>query len=155
MAFGQRFSQADLDRIEAKKPAPVNKKVMGAVKQEQGGIAFASKLELYAYNLLKATGIKFEFQYTIEIQKTFKYRGETIRSIKSIVDFYLPEQNIIIDTKGFATDVSKLKFKKLKFVLFSDPSIMGMPEIILPKNKEEVELLVNRILYDEKRPPVR
>jgi len=148
MAFGQRFSQADLDRIQTKqKPVSENKKVIGAVRQEQGGIQFCSKLELYAYNLFKATGIEFEFQKTIELQKMFKYNGETIRSIKSIVDFYLPKYNIIVDTKGFSTDVSKIKFKVLKFVLLSNPDLMGCPEIVLPKNKEEVEHLVNRILH--------
>jgi len=147
-AFGQRWSQADIDKAQAKTKQPgENKKVMGAVKQEQGGIAFASKLELYAYNLFKATGIQFEFQKTIELQKMFKYNGETIRSIKSIVDFYLPKHNIIVDTKGFSTDVSKIKFKVLKYVLLSNPDLMGCPEIVLPKNKEEVESLVNRILH--------
>jgi len=151
MAFGQRWSQSDIDNAQAKTKQPgENKKVMGAVKQTMNGIEFASKLELYAYNQLKATGIKFKFQYTIEIQKVFKYNGETIRSIKSIVDFYLPEHNMIVDTKGFSTDVSKLKFKFLKFVLFSNPEIMGTPEIILPKNQNEVDHLVNRLLYEKR-----
>lgn len=148
MGFGQRFSQADIDKLRAKQLAQqpaVNKKVMGAVKSSVGGVDFASKIELYAYNLFKALGLEFEFQKVIVLQEKFRYNGEAIREVKSIVDFYFPVQNVICDTKGFQTDRSALKFKMLKHRLHKSPELLGTPEIVLPRTKDEVEALANRL----------
>jgi hypothetical protein len=137
---------------EYKKLPKPNKKIKGARKSEQDGIKFDSQLEKYMYNLLKASGIEFEFQKVFVLQPGFRYRGEAIRPIKSIVDFWLPAFNVIIDTKGFSTKDSLIKFKLLKRYLWEngpvDPTDC-FPEIIMPKNKKECELTLNKILYKQ------
>lgn len=95
-----------------------NKKVMNAKKVEQFGLTFDSRLELYLYNALCDAGIDFEFQKKFELQPKFKYLGENIRPIVIIVDFYLTGRNKILDSKGWSTTISKLKYKLLKFLFF-------------------------------------
>jgi hypothetical protein len=128
-----------------------NRKILNAVKVEQNGIRFDSRLELYAYNALKAAGIDFEFQKVFVLQDKFKYGTEAIRAITSRVDFWIPSKTLIVDTKGYANDVAPLKYKLLKKKLH-DNFTLGfyeiLPRIEQPKNKKEVDLLINRILYE-------
>lgn len=124
-----------------------NKKIKGAVKSVVNGIAFDSNLEKYMHGLLQGAGIDFEFQKVFILQNKFRYRIENIRAIKKIVDFYLPVHNVIIDTKGFSNDISPMKHKMLKSVL---KYLYDMqPEIFMPKNKAECDLLLNKLLYDK------
>lgn len=89
-----------------------NKKVKGATKVEAYGLKFDSKLELYMYDLLLDSGISFEFQTTFELQPKFKSStGKTVRAITWRPDFVIEGYNIVVDTKGYATDVAKLKVK--------------------------------------------
>jgi hypothetical protein len=125
-----------------------NKKVRNATKStNDAGIKFDSTLERYMYDLLTASKIHFEFQKSFELQAKFYYNGEVVRAISKIVDFYLPTRNIIIDTKGFSNDVSPLKHKMLKSVLKHLHDMQ--PEIIMPKNKKECDLLLNKLLYQK------
>lgn len=149
MSFGKRWSQADLDRLTAKdKPKEDKRTVRGAQPQEVNGIKFASKLELYFYNLLSAVNIKFNFQHELVAQEAFNYRGKVIRPIKIILDFYIAKndcgsEEIMIDTKGFATPANKLKWKLAK----SNLAKQGKePEIHFPRTKEECDALVNQLL---------
>lgn len=146
MGFGRRFTQEDVDALRAKQKKTVNKKVVGAVKSTVDGVEFASKLELYCYNLLKAVKIEFEFQKEIELQPNFVYNGRAIRAVNIIVDFYMPKYNLICDTKGFATAKSILQHKLLKYTFRSGSDQVTGPDIELPKTKEEVDKLVNRLL---------
>lgn len=127
--------------------AGVNQKVKNATKVEVDGVKFDSKLEQTMYDLLTAAGIEFEFQKEIVIQPKFKYGGATIRSIKIVVDFFLTKRNKIIDTKGWPTDISKLKYKLLKYFFFSKDQ---QPEIFMPSAKSECIYLINKLLYDNK-----
>jgi len=123
---------------------PVNKKVRNATKVEQDGIKFDSKLEHYMHTLLQASGVSFEFQKVFVLQEGFRYNGEAVRPIKSIVDFWLPTLNMVIDAKGYANDVAPIKYKLLKYKLHQQ----GLtPEIVMPKNKSECDDLINRIRY--------
>jgi hypothetical protein len=123
---------------------PVNKKVRNATKVEQDGIKFDSKLEHYMYTLLQGAGINFEFQKVFVLQEGFRYNGEAIRPIKSIVDFWLPELNMVVDAKGYANDTAPLKYKLLKHQFHTQGK---NPVVVMPKNKKECDALINRIRY--------
>ena len=87
-------------------------------------IKFDSKLELYCYKLLKEMEISFSFQEKIILVDKFRYNNKTIRAITLTVDFVIKnsEKTIYLDTKGFATEVAKIKYKMLKNKLKEDPS---------------------------------
>ena len=125
-----------------------NKRVKGATKVEIDGINFDSKTEAFMYSLLKGARIDFAFQKEYIIQERFRYKGEAIRAIKIVVDFELPAYNMIIDTKGYQLADGALKYKMFKRYLSDLPG--DPPEIVMPKNKEECQLLLNRLLYDKK-----
>ncbi len=106
------------------------------------GVKFDSELELTMYKILKKFKIPFQFQYKMPLQEGFKEtvsllkntKGKpfVIRPITLIVDFYLelPDRMIIIDTKGFFTEESKIKFKLLRYQLHRKKQSY---EIHLPK----------------------
>ena len=113
------------------------------------GVKFDSKLELYCYNLLKNLGFDFEFQKQIILIDKFRYNNENIRAITMIVDFVVHHNGvcIYIDSKGFATEVSKIKYKMLKNSLKDNlnTEVLGLHSqkeannyLIELKNKENV-----------------
>lgn len=144
--MNRRFTLEDLQRkgfsVAGDKAAKENK-IRGAQKTEIDGVKFASKLELYLYNLLKIAKIRFDFQVVYELQPEFRFHGAKVQSIKVVPDFYLPDHDIIIDTKGFQLADNKIKFKMLKNKLVSDGK---STTIELPRTKEECEALVNKLL---------
>lgn len=120
-----------------------NRKVVNAAKTEQNGVVFDSRLECYMHNLLKTHGIGFLFQKRYTLQEPFKYNGETIRAITYTLDFYLPDFDMAIDTKGIATQQGQLRIKMLKR-LFAD---LGRTTTIeLPRTKAECNALIARII---------
>ena len=87
-------------------------------------IRFDSRKEANKYNelkLLKMAGeiLDFELQPEFELQPAFRdKRGKLIKPIKYRADFkviYKDKSVVYIDTKGFETEVFKLKAKMLKF----------------------------------------
>jgi hypothetical protein len=57
-------------------------------------------------------------QVPFELQPSFKSGGKTIRAIKYVADFtYYDKSDIlhIVDTKGFRTEVYKLKKKMMQY----------------------------------------
>lgn len=147
MSFGRRFTQEDINRLQQKHEPKIEKKhKYSAQPQEMNGIQFASKIELYLYNLLTVVKIPFEFQHEITAQDRFKYLDSVIRPIKIVVDFYLSNFDsceILIDTKGMQTAENKLKWKLVKKYLLDNGR---EPEIHLPRTKEECDALVNQLL---------
>lgn len=121
----------------------VNKKILGATKVEVDGEKFASKLELYFYNLLKSSKIPFEFQKVITLQEKFKYNGASVREVRLIVDFYLPDHDILADTKGHQLADNKIKWKMLKRKYFLEGK---QTKIYLPSKKSECDELVSKII---------
>jgi len=122
--------------------AKPNAKIKNATKLVVDGVKFDSRLEYYMYTLLKEAGIEFEFQKTFILQPKFRYRTENVRAICKIVDFHLESRNIILETKGFANDVSPIKHKMLKFALLNEYGIS--PNVVMVKNKQEcVEFIEN------------
>jgi hypothetical protein len=144
--MGVRFTLEDLQskgfKVDGVKAEKVNK-IAGAVKSEVNGVKFASKLELYLFNLLKAARIEFKFQVVFILQEGFKFHGTTIRPMKIIVDFYLPKFDLLVDSKGWQLADSKLKYKLLKRKLFDEGKAT---KIEMPRTKEECESLINRLL---------
>ena len=125
-----------------------NRKVRNAAKTEQNGIIFDSRLECYMHNLLTTHGIGFLFQKRYTLQEPFTYNGETIRAITYTLDFYLPDYDLAIDTKGVATQQGKLRIKMLKR-LFAD---LGRTTAIeLPRTKAECDALVGRIITNREQ----
>lgn len=128
-------------------PVTPNAKVRNATKVEENGVKFDSRLEKYMYDLLVGAKVTFEFQKIYLLQEKFRYRDEAVMAITLTVDFWLPTKDIIIDAKGFANDVSPLKYKMLKNLLKHRERVM--PDIIMPATKKECDLLLNRILYEK------
>lgn len=86
-------------------------------KVEVKGIKFDSKLEGHVYlkilELAKEHYFNFKLQPSYELVEKFKINGKTVRAITYRADFELKINNKVftIDTKGFETDVFKLKKK--------------------------------------------
>jgi hypothetical protein len=114
----------------------------GNKKIELDGVKFDSKLELFCYQQFKSLGLEFDFQRTILLQEGFRFKGKWIRPITMIVDFVLHHdgQKIYIDTKGFATETSKLKYKMLKFYVREDSTA---DVVWLHSQKEVKDFLFN------------
>jgi hypothetical protein len=95
----------------------------GNKKLEVNGVKFDSKLELFCHDLLTKMNFEFEFQKKIILIDGFRYNKKAIRPITLTVDFVVKHNDIdyYIDIKGFATDVSKIKYKMLRYQLKDNP----------------------------------
>lgn len=142
-----RINRQDYSSIQVTQPK-ANAKVKNATKSIVDGIKFDSKLEKYLYDLLKGAQIDFEFQKVYILQDKFRYGSEAVRAITLTVDFLIPSKNMICDTKGWSNDVSPLKYKMLKNLLWAEKNGLNLPRIEMPRNKSECDLLLNKILYD-------
>lgn len=126
-----------------------NRKVRNAEKTEQNGVLFDSRLECYMHNRLTAHGIGFLFQKKYTLLEPFTYNGENIRAITYTLDFYLLDDDMVIDTKGVATQQGQLRIKMLKR-LFAD---LGRTTTIeLPRTPAECDALVARIVEARQTP---
>lgn len=121
-----------------------NRKVKNASKTTYDGVLYDSQVEAYMAQLLTEAGIKFERQKEYVLQDGFRYNGEWVRPMCIIPDFYLTEYNIIIDTKGWQTPDSKLKFKLLKHKLIGE----GEPEIVILENKKACKFYVESLMLN-------
>lgn len=88
------------------------------------GITFDSKLESRKYielkQLEKAGYIKdLKLQVRFELQEKYVKNGKTVRAINYIADFVYFDikkgKKIVVDTKGFRTDVYKIKKKIFEY----------------------------------------
>lgn len=93
-------------------------------KVEIDGIKFDSKKESKRYSELKILEKANEIselrtQVKFELQPSFKKNGKTIRKIEYIADFTYYDNKlnkyIVEDTKGYRTDVYKLKKKLFEY----------------------------------------
>lgn len=116
----------------------------GNKKIEIDGKKFDSKLELYCYNMLKQLKIPFEFQKKEVLMGSFRYNGKAVREITLTVDFVAEYKQVkyYIDTKGFATEVSKMKYKMLKNQLKGDM----YTDVVWLKNQKEVQSFINKLI---------
>lgn len=118
-----------------------NKRVKGANKIIIDDIKFDSRLEGYMYTLLKDKNINFEMQHVFILQPGFRNKsGKAIISIKWKADFYLPDHNLIIDTKGWSTEIFKIKYKIFQY-LQSLGSFEYVKKVEFPKKRDECLVL--------------
>lgn len=112
-----------------------------------GSLKFDSELEMYCYKMLSSLNIPFEFQKKIVLIEPFKYGGESIKAITAVVDFVLNhfDTEIYLDTKGFATEVSKIKYKMLKNKLKDRQNT----EVVWLHSKKEVMIYLNNLKQKE------
>ena len=115
----------------------------GNNKIEVDGVKFDSKLEQFCYNLFKTLGFDFDFQRTVLLQEGFRYVGKAIRPITMIVDFVLRINgtSYYVDTKGFATETSKLKYKMLKYQLKDN----SKTDVVWLHSQKEIKEFVNKV----------
>jgi len=124
-----------------------NKKVRNARKVEYNGLKFDSGLELHMYKQLVNFKINFVFKPERYIlQPTFKYHGDTVRLIWMQPDFFLPDHNTIVDTKGFSLDVAKIKYKVLKYML---SKTANPPKIVWLSTKAKVYDFIVELIADK------
>ena len=97
-------------------------------KTVYNGRVYDSKKEAkraYELEMLQRAGLisNLEKQKVFELQPSFKINGKTERAITYLADFVYIKDNktIIEDTKGFKTDVYKIKRKML---LYKYPDII-------------------------------
>ena len=97
-------------------------------------IKFDSKREAERYiqlKMLKKAGLikELELQKTFELQPTFKKNGKTYRKITYKADFYYYDNHlkkyVVEDTKGFKTEIYKLKKKMFEYV-FEDLELIEL-----------------------------
>lgn len=120
-----------------------NRKVINATKTERDGVIFDSRIEQFMHDLLTMHGIRFEFHKRYELQEGFTYAGEKVRAITYTVDFWLPDLDTAIDTKGVMTQQGAMRIKMLKHQF----AMKGQQtRIELPKDKDECAALVRRLL---------
>lgn len=109
---------------------------------------FDSALEKNCHDLLTNFKIPFKAQVEWELMPKYKsWDGKAIRRMYMKVDFVIKWDDlyIFIDTKGFATDVAKIKYKLLGYQLQQSER---KHEIHWLKNKKEVQNFVID-LYDK------
>lgn len=108
------------------------------------GIKFDSKLEHYCYDYLKLIGADFDFQYKILLIEKFRFNDKGVRETAMIVDFVVRAngKTLYVDTKGFPTDTSKLKYKMLRNKLKDEENV----DVVWLKNKKEVNTFINSLI---------
>jgi len=88
----------------------------GNKKIKVGHLTFDSKLEKYAHEMFRKFHIEFLFQVEWELMPKYRgWDGKAVRRIYMMIDFFIKDGDkyIFVDTKGYATDTSKLKYKLL------------------------------------------
>lgn len=118
-------------------------------KVHADGKVFDSKLEHYCYSMLKILKVEFKWQYKYQLQPSFTdYTGKKIRAVNIIIDFVIEKNGIlyIIDTKGFHTPLSNLKYKLLGFNLMQYEC---QYEILMPSTKKEVNQMLNEYEFEK------
>lgn len=115
----------------------------GNKKKIVDGVKFDSELEAYCYKILMLLKIEFEFQKSILLMERFRYDNKWIRETTAIVDFVIKhnEETIYLDTKGFATEVSKIKYKMLKNILKDEKN----NRVVWLHSKKEVTDFLNNL----------
>lgn len=127
----------------------------GNKKIKAYGVTFDSMLEKHCYDLLSKFKIDFVFKPRVELQRSFEFNLTTYRAIEMVPDFKISFGNNIIylDTKGYATAESKLKYKMLAFLLNEEEISSKLEtgyEIIWLKTKEEVNRFVMKLAHELK-----
>ena len=110
----------------------------GAKKVHKYGKKFDSMLECFFFERLVSNGITFEFQRKEVLQGKFRHNDKAVREVAMYIDFVITHNWKIyfIDTKGFFTDIARLKYKRLTHKLFMQGKDF---DVMFIKNKKEAE----------------
>ena len=93
------------------------------------GVVYDSKKEAkraYELEMLQRSGFicNLERQRRFELQQSFKIGGKTYRAITYVADFYYYDKTkqtwVVEDTKGFRTEVYKIKKKLFLYKYFPE-----------------------------------
>lgn len=114
LATGRQPVRTDT-KIQSRGKQGGNPRVKNARVVEAGNIRFASKLEKHFYDRLVFYSIPFYFQRRVMLQPGFDFEGRRVRPIHMVPDFYFDWEYSVYDTKGWATDVAKLKWKMFRY----------------------------------------
>jgi hypothetical protein len=108
------------------------------------GVKFDSKLEHYLYGYLELIGADFKFQERVVLFDKFRFNEKGVRAMTLIVDFVVEKngETMYVDTKGFATEVAKIKYKLLKHKLKDEENV----DVVWLKNKKEVNSFINNLI---------
>jgi len=108
------------------------------------GVKFDSKLEHYFHGYLELIGVDFDFQHRITLVDKFRFNDKGVRAMTLIVDFVIRkgEKTYYVDTKGFATEVSKIKYKLLRNQLKEEENV----DVVWLKNKKEVNSFIKQLI---------
>lgn len=122
-----------------------NKKIKNAQKCSADGIDFKSRLELYTYSRLKDEGLDFSYEAkTWTIIEKFEYLDEKVRAVTITPDFVHQDKKIIIEVKGYATDIYKLRLKVFKRYLSVNKNEYIIYHVKNQKQVEDVILDIKR-----------
>ena len=127
-------------------------------KKKNFGI-YKNGLEKYCGDSLYNAGYKFEYEPQLTLVEGFNYPSPHFKSVpknKSLVevtgrktlpikykpDFYLPEEKVYIETKGFvrANDSFPLRWKL--FLMYLMNSGQSDHALFIPKNKGQVDEII-------------
>lgn len=103
------------------KIAKGNRRVMNATEvSNDAGEVFDSRLEMFMDGLLRRSGLVYERQRVIVLQEKFRdpFTGNAVREIRWVADFWLPELGVIVDTKGWGTEIFKIKYKMFQRMVY-------------------------------------
>lgn len=120
-------------------------------KETVDGIEFRSKLEAFCYRKLKEAGIPNEYEnHKYTLVEGFHYPNSSyensgkagwadkqknkVRAITYTPDFVCPNENWIIECKGFANDRFPLKWKMFKQLLMERDN---PPVLFVPRNQKQ------------------
>lgn len=144
---GKKYVSSASNLIQFEQPEKVKKKQNNRVKNANehiiNGIKFGSNLESYMYSLLTDYKIPFEFQYSFVLQEKCTAFDQNIRKITWKSDFYLPEHKIVIDTKGYPTEIAKMKIKMFKYKVSTGE--LDIKELHLPSKKDQCLILALKL----------
>ena len=123
-------------------------KIANATPLTYNKIKFKSKLEVFMYKQLRAAKIKFDYEkQTFVLIEGFTYMGKKLRPITYTPDFVLKDYSVIIETKGFMTEVFRIKMKLFKWMLSQQKDDRL---IYTPRNQKDCLEVINKIKKDYK-----
>jgi hypothetical protein len=128
-----------------------------------------SGLEKYCYKRLEEEGFEFGYEtQTFTVIEEFYYEGayhsmtngsnnlidktaKKVRGIKYTPDFILPNDKIIIETKGYIRSQHSFPLRFKLFLSYLNRNGMGDWGIFLIKNQKQVNEAIQIIKNDQKR----
>ena len=116
------------------------------------GTKFRSKLELYFYSQLLLLGVPFERQHRIILRPLFPDPGgfsktKNIASWNWYADFYFPWCGMLIDTKGWTTEVAKIKIELVLYRIHTGELDYAGLDLISTKSLCQSKALHMKFLY--------